>query len=461
MERLQLTAEAIAKYEAWPEQQAFRSWTFTLIVNESERLNLIPMGFDRGFNFDDLWHEAVVQALIDPSIYQEKVFPNRRKLKLEMTYDYIRGEQGNEVTDLKPKTTTLDVIISDSSLKELENPSVAGVQKGRVRDQTLTMISFNVVDEDIMEYRDIMISTIVHGDTMKGIMELFLRPGATPKPDPRPPVLKPEPYWFGQYKGIVGCQITPPDNSKIYPQAIIPFDTKLMELPEYLQENFGVYENGIASCIDRGMVYVFPVMDWDRFDKEVRTLTVINADPTAFAGLSNTYYADDQGKVEVISTGQVRHIDHSDMQQRKYGLGTVWIDADTFLDGGIGRNPDDTIFAARGELMRGTADVQRSDGLTRKRWSSEVITANHYVEETRERMKRTSVVTMEWSNSNHNVVYPGMPTKVLTQIGEKMVEIPGTLIAVHSAERRVRDNLQEPRFMSNSMLTILIPAIGR
>lgn len=459
MERLTLTAEQVRRFEEWPRRQANRVWDFTLLIGET-RIPLTPMAYDRAFNFDNLWQDVYIQALIDPTIFDSQVFPNRRTLKLEMTYDYRRSHTGSETQKLKPVTDVLEVLLTDTSVKALTNPSVAGTQVKRVGDQTLTLIDFKVVDSDIADYYERSIAGIPHKSTMDDVLKLFLRPGATPEPASRPPVLTPKEYWFNDYSGIVGCQITPPDNTNRYPQVIIPFDTSLKELPEFLQENYGIYNDGLASCIDRGIVYVFPLAKWSRFDEEVKTLTITNADPNAFSGLETTYLVDDLGKVEIVSTGEVQHVDNSDWVERKHGIGKVWIDADTYLDGGVERNPDDTIFAARSELMRDTADIERSDGRTRKRWSKNSITANGFAEETRERLKRTSVIIMEWTNSNHDVVFPGMPVMVRTQIGEKMVEIRGTLVGVNTAERKIKAGLADDNFASVSKLSILIPAVG-
>lgn len=459
MERLALTEEQILRFEEATTETAYRVWTFTLVVGEI-RLELSPMAYDRSFNFDNLWQDAHIQGLIDPTFIDTVIYPNRRKLKLEATYDYQRKHGESETKTLRPKTLKFDVRVLDTESKALTNPSVAGVQPLRTQDQTLTLVKFKIVDSDIMAYRDMAISGITHGVTMLDVLKLYLRPGATPVAASRPPVLEERPYIEGRYTGIVGVQITPPDNDTIYPQVILPFDVNLAELPEFLHENYGLYEDGISSCIDRGIVYVFPIMKWSRFDDEVKTLTVINADPTAYSHLEVTHHVDKMGKVEVVSTGEVTHVDNSDWIQLKDGLGKVWIDADKLLDGGIDRNPDDTIFASRSSLMGETSDVERSDELTRKKWSSHAVTSNRYVEESTERFKRTSVLTMIWQHSNHDILYPGMPTMVRTQIGEKMVEIRGTLIGVNTAERKIGEGLKEERFDSTSQLIILIPAIG-
>lgn len=459
MERLPLTDDEIKRFSDSPYRQAFRVWTFTLIINDV-RVELTPLAFDRSFSFEELWQDAYVQGLVDPVINDTVIFPNRRHLKLEAVYDYRQQLSGEETKRLKPKTLKFDVRLTEVEAKGLANPNVEDAQPLRMKDQTLTAIKLKIVDNDIMVYRDMACAGILHEATMQDVLELYLRPGATLKGVPRPPVIDKESYIYGEYTGIIGCQITPPDNDLAYPQVILPFDVNLCELPEFLQANYGLYKDGIASCIDRGIVYVFPIMKWERYDEEARTLTIINADSSSYAGLETTYLVDDMGKVEIVSTGDVRHVDNSDWIQLKHGLGKVWVDADSMLDGGIDRNPDDTIFASRGKLMKETGDVERSDELTRKRWSSNDVTANIWAEETTERYKRTSMISLGWEHSNHDVVYPGMPVMIKSQLGEKMVEIRGTLVSLHTNERKIKDGLTEDRFSSTTTLNILIPSVG-
>lgn len=460
MERLALTDDQIKRFENATHKQAQRVWDFTLIIGDL-RISIEPLSYDREFNFDKLWNDIYIEGLIDPVIYDNDVFPNRRHLEMEITYDYRLALGDTETDKLKPVTVVYEVALLDVKSKALENNGVQGTQPLRYGDTNRKPIKVKVVDPHISQYRLHTVSGIFHEATLSKVMYGLLRPGITPLPDVRQPVLKPKPYYAGTYEGIVGCQIVPPDNANVYPQVLVEFDVKLMELPEYLQENYGLYENGIASCIDRGIVYVFPVTDWSRYKNEERTLTITNADPASYAGLETTYHVDDRQKVEIIATKNIKHEDASDIVQLNAGLGAVWINADEFLDGGINYNPaDDTIYANRSAILVSTSSVERSDGLTQKRWSTNRVTANKYVEESRERMKRTSRLIVGWDNSNPDVLYPGMPTRFRTQIGEKLVEVDGTLLGTHTVERRAKEGLTSRNFSSVTYLSILIPSLG-
>ena len=82
----------------------------------------------------------------------------------------------------------------------------------------------------------------------------------------------------------MGIDISEPDNKSIYKNTIIPFDTKILDLPSFLHEKeYGVYNSLIGTYIQYygnssiPNLYVYPVYDEYRVSAVPKKLVIYNS----------------------------------------------------------------------------------------------------------------------------------------------------------------------------------------
>lgn len=132
---------------------------------------------------------------------------------------------------------------------------------------------------------------------------------------------------------VVGVDMVPPSNQAIRDHVIIPHGTKLMEVPDYVQQQCGgIYSTGLGSYLRDRYWYLYPALDVARIDQAEDIATIIVVPPKRFPGVERTY-RQDPGNLVIIASGDVKFQTDSTAQQLNHGNGIRYADASKVMDG--------------------------------------------------------------------------------------------------------------------------------
>lgn len=257
---------------------------------------------------------------------------------------------------------------------------------------------------------------------------------------------------------IKGVDMVPPDNTKVREVNLIPPWVPVGKLHRYAQERLGgVYQTGIASYIQGDRWYIFPPYHTGRFEDEKRTLTLVNLPPNKAPGIERTYRVKD-GAVMVLLTAETEEMDLSDIEMLNEGNGVMYLDANKVMDGFIKTEGNKSVSDAT-ENMRSYAAVTRHKGDDYNVFSNDRISDNDCVEASKLTARNGRYFKAAWQNSDPDVLYPGMPVKLLTMYGEELEVVQewyGVLVGVTHTARLKGQGLGGNQHYSSSELTLFL-----
>jgi hypothetical protein len=158
-------------------------------------------------------------------------------------------------------------------------------------------------------------------------------------------------------------------------------------------------------------------------------LTIINIPPRRLPGIERTYRKDGDNLV-VITTGDTKFSDLSNLAQLNSGNGVRFADASKMVDDFVTVKGNKAV-AQRGKTNTEVVTDTRPNGINYVTTALRQINANPYVEFSALAARQGSGISLVWENADRNLLYPGMPTKVMYLDGGAIKELEGVLLGVH------------------------------
>ena len=255
--------------------------------------------------------------------------------------------------------------------------------------------------------------------------------------------------------------IFPPDNTEIQRHIILPSGTRVVDIPNYVQENMnGVYSSGIGSYFQsyngRKTWFIYPLYNTSRYT-DPRTSTskaVFYFMPKfRYSGIDNTY-SQDGALVKILCSSDKSYQDDGETQYMNKGVGFQQADARGFMgkpvvmsDNGPKGNP-----ALLNTLV---ANESRDDGLNYAPVTREGISSNPFKQYSDIAMRNVSRIDLVWEYSDPALIYPGMPCKFVYLENNTIVTINGIIAYSHTVIAKATNTLQNTLFTRHTFITIL------
>lgn len=425
---------------------------------------VIPMikilGIDRVNKYDTDWMDGIkVVGTLPLGTYNTDVYPNRKKVKVSLVREIIDTKANAPRKDRPTYTQLYDCTFLDTSSNVLMDASDVTANKALADRDHTTTIAIQLVESTVNQYRAAEVSGILRGCTVLDALRLLVTSNTYGEDESLPEPITLEQYADGDYNTVVGCDVIAPDNTRVYQTIVIPTGTKLIDLPDYLQLHYGVYNKGLGNYLYRGIVYVYPLFNYGRTSDTPRILTIGNFAENIAPGATSTWKLKPGGEVYIAATGATGHLDLSDWRELNEGIVTYSKRVDTILDASVSVK-NGVAYANIGNSLVFTDPYDRLDLGSHVRLSTERQITNTYRQATKISANRTGMLLVEWESSNDELVYPGMPIRLLFAIGDNVREITGVLTSIDTQIKPVKEGLTDTYYVSHSSLGINIPAIG-
>lgn len=249
--------------------------------------------------------------------------------------------------------------------------------------------------------------------------------------------------------------MVPADNSAIRDHVVIPHATPLVELGDYLQERCGgIYATGLGIYLLAGDWYVWPALNTKRFEESPRGLTVINVPQEKMPSIERTWLQKGNQLI-VISTGQTDITDVSDKAKLDQGIGIRFNDAKGLLDGFVS-TAGNIAKAARGKNVTEVLIDAAVDGVAHVTRSSNKVSSNLFAELSTTAFRKGNNVTATWENSDHTLLYPGMPVRFMYEFENEVRVRYGTLVGDQHFISMEGKGGTSQRFKSNTALFLFL-----
>lgn len=379
-----------------------------------------------------------VQLQLRQTDYIHRILPNKHRLRLKLSKREVSptGESRFAKTHYHQ---TFYAFIADPQSPTLQMRSKQSGGGDFIDDlagfQTITL---QLIDEAYFLYRQIYDWGVFRkasiSDVLRGLMTRTIK---TPT----------------QGEVRVGVDIVPPANKEVYPVRRVKPGVHLDDLPWYIQKRYGIYATGCGYYYQRGIWYIYPLIDFSRFDKALRKLYIILIPPDEMMGNDNNYYVEGDN-VYVFATGDVSHTDYSEHTLNSSGNAYMYANDRNTLDRFYDPIPQSpTIPEGRNFHKVVVADTKRSFNTFAE--PSVLLSNNPWKLSSDVALGLVATLRVMWEASNPSLLSPGMATKIIYKKRQEVHSLYATLAGVSTVIQSHANNETDPRYVSTSRLTLL------
>jgi len=256
--------------------------------------------------------------------------------------------------------------------------------------------------------------------------------------------------------------IVKPDNNNIYKQIIIPSGFYLSELPNYLHEHLvGIYSSGLGSYLqsykNNFTWFIYPLFNTKRVTESEHMLIIYEVDSSALTELDKIYYVDNN-KVFIIANGDKVIIDSGESDMMNKGSGFRSAAAKSFMKKPISIE-NGKLIAKRSNLNNEVIIKNRNDGLNYAPVKASPVD-NTYTYYSEVLLRSLSRIDFTWSNSDPELLYPGMTCKYIKAVNNKVKETTGTLIFANTVTMSNSSKEENIIYRHTTQLSILTEPFG-
>lgn len=258
-------------------------------------------------------------------------------------------------------------------------------------------------------------------------------------------------------QSIKGVDIAPGYSEEIREQVIVPQLTRLVDLPNNINQSVGgLYPTGFSYYLDDSFWFVYPMYDVKRYAKSDNTLTIINVPKNRLPGTEKTFRVT-PSQLIVISTGEVKHNDDFEYKKGSVGNAVRFVDAKKIPEG-FGETAGNKFIPSK--VMNTNESAMKSDdaepiqqyftkGQTK-------VTSNSNLEYSRLAEQAGSQIMVTWENSNDALLTPGMPVRYMFLVNGVAHQLYGVLLAAETSMTPTNNTPTRKRFTSTTVLSCFV-----
>lgn len=445
--------EEILKIAEVPPTHPEFMWVVTLFTPEGELVlddvKSLTIERDYGNDFSD---KTLLNFDVGIATYVNKIYPFKSYLKVEVLRKPIVLGTVDTINPNKFATKELyrAILVDQSSLglrasSEMTNDTGMGDRSKRIP------VKFQLVEPLLDNIRVKFISGIFAGnwtDLLRSLCRAKLRK------EPWEKDVDLDLVHQRQQHELAGVDVREPDNTTDPKQLLIPAGTKLMDLPDYCQNKYGLYETSLGSYIERGEWYIWGLHNTDLYESSERTLTIALIDNNVTPTTDNSFSVEEK-HVKLVATGNIQHLDNTEAYLQNLGNGVRYQDANKLMDTYASTEAGITSISRAANLREYIVE-EREDMLNYVPYSNDKITSNHYKQLSELNVRRGAVVNVMWENSDPDVLRPGMPAKLLYSAKDEVRSVVGILVSCAHAYAKETEAFTDQRLRCTSTLTLWV-----
>lgn len=252
---------------------------------------------------------------------------------------------------------------------------------------------------------------------------------------------------------IRNVDVAPPDNLELIPDLVIPHNTRLIDLPEFIHDQeVGVYKEGIASYVMDDTWYIWPPYQTDKWDTTLERITLIQM--TADKVMADRTFMLDGNRRFIVCTGDAKLQDLS-VATSLQGNGVrfmkaeqAWAQTDT--------EEDNREVYQRDQVTAEFTTSERSDGETIANFSDNMITDNILREYSKMQFRNGALFATVWQRSDIRFLRPGMPARIMYERDGHVYTYEGRLIQATEYNEKETQGAMTKHFLPTCGLIFFI-----
>lgn len=254
-------------------------------------------------------------------------------------------------------------------------------------------------------------------------------------------------------KAIKKISMVEAHNKEKREHIVIPYGMPLLDVPNFVHDACGgVYNSGINCYCADDRIYVYPIYQTDRFDKEKKTLTVIRVSRDLMPQVERTFRVDGDA-LYVLGLSDSLFKDISQAKKLSAGNGVRYADSRKFMNGQFVETKDNKTVADRKKVNSEfkAEDLKEQDTVF---VSPNRINSNPFKERSRLTLRDGGTYTFQWHNSKPELLYPGMPVRVLYEHQGEVMELRGVILADHTSVALIGDGMTANKHGTTTVINL-------
>lgn len=219
-------------------------------------------------------------------------------------------------------------------------------------------------------------------------------------------------------------------------QILIPRGTLVKDIPQYMQQEYGIYNHGIGSYLYRMPVsdelywYLYPLFNSNRYEKEYFKLSIsVLPKEHNIAEVPRTYVIDN-GNITIMVTDEVAMKENKTADQLNQGTGI------SFTNPAENRAITTEEVGANRVMKQGEAAISTINVVDRPDGLQNIIQVNKDTMNTANLISQVAgnagnYVVIDWKHAHPHLLQPGMPVKI-QYFNQTMNLLYGTLHEYHA-----------------------------
>ena len=411
----------------------------TLIVNDFQLRAMVVNSLTLNRDYRDSYGDnLIIEVMVSMGTYMHKIFPQRQRLRVQLktTVMDCRG-------DIIDPDRAVSVDYYRATILDSKDPAVVdqseeseNIVYGDISN--LEVVSLQLTDSILETTRQSSIQAIVRNSNLDSLIKALLRGDI---------------FVSDNIEKVNGVIMTPSDNEIIYKQIILPPTSNIIDIIDWIQDYYGIYNNGLGVYLQSNFWYVFPLLQTEKFKEDDMSVTIVILPASKMPGSEKTFDFKDNHLV-ILGTGERDQIDNTDAEQRNVGNGVRYIDGDRVIDHYSTTTAGKTTIVKEDNILE-YRSAERADGLNYIPFLDKIASVNHRSILSKLATTRENKITVSWENSEPNLLLPGMSVRYLYRENDVIKSITGVLINVLRRYAAIGEGILEEVQSSMSTLTIL------
>ena len=259
---------------------------------------------------------------------------------------------------------------------------------------------------------------------------------------------------FSKSNAIASISADDTYQTATFKSVVIPEGTKILQLPDFLHNTYGVFNQGMGCYLKNRCWYIFAPYNVLKFEKNVDKLVLINVPPTKYRSLAANFKL--EGKTTtILCTGETRHMKQTSSEALNLGTGVKYADTAQLMtkmsnkDGSPKLRPKEYITEYRSSNYMNANNLAPMIG-----YEDNPAKQASYLA-----ARGGDYVTLTWERGTMDVLVPGMPVKFITDDTNGVRVLYGTLLAAEKLSNAPQGGMVETRHTVTIKLVVFLKSV--
>lgn len=384
---------------------------------------------------ENMFEECMLTVAMQPSEYSEGVLVGHEDITIKLIERPYDGG--------KPFSKQYRAVLVEVKDEQMEANRADISETGLQDSMSISIITFQLIPE--VAY-DLRLREVGGGQT--------IFPNAAAHDVLRYFLVKSRLYdRFSNKESVVSVNIDDLKSDRKFREIKIPEGKPYLAIPDYLQDNYGIFPQGMGCFLKNQSWYVFAPYGLSKANQDVNRLVIFNAPSARNRSMERNFKVEGKA-ITVITTGMSKHVKTSDSDALNGGTGVRYASLGS-IDGAVSSSdPAADPLRTPQDYMTEYRSSNYASPYNKTVTANERFTDNPLKAASELAARGGDLITVTWENGMLDPLVPGMPVKFYYGKAGKVEKREGTLINAERLSTIPLSGIIEPRHQSMVQLTL-------